>query len=132
MFNNIREFSKLTRTAKEAAGQIGCSVAQIAKSLIFKDKDGNPVLVIASGVNRVGENNLKLFKADADFVKEKTGFAIGGVPPWGHKNKIITYIDEDLKKYPEIWASAGKPNAVFKTSFEELVKKTKGEIIDMK
>lgn len=132
MFNNIIEFSNLTRTAQEAADQIGCTVAQIAKSLIFKDKDGSPVLVIASGTNRVNTDRLELFKADADFVKDQTGFVIGGVPPYGHKNEIRTFIDEDLKQYDEIWASAGKSNAVFKTNFSELVEKTKGKISDIK
>lgn len=138
MYNNVMEFSNLTRTAAEAAEQIGCSVAQIAKSIIFKTENDEAVLVIASGINRVDEklveNDLgkKLLKADADFVREKTGFVIGGVPPYGHKNKIITYIDEDLNEYPEIWASAGKTNAVFKTSLEELVEKTEGKIIKVK
>lgn len=128
MYNNVTEFSNLTRTAQEAANQICCSVGQIAKSLIFKNKNGSPILVIASGTNRVDETKLKLFKADADFVKEETGFVIGGVPPYGHKQKIQTYIDKDLKQYSEIWASAGKPNAVFKTTFDELVEKTGGTI----
>ena len=132
MYNNIMEFSNLTRTAQEAAEQIGCTVAQIAKSLIFKDENGSPVLVIVSGINRVDDKRLKLFKADADFVKEQTGFVIGGVPPYGHKNKIKTLIDEELKNSPEIWASAGKSNAVFKTNFEELVEKTSGEIMNIK
>ena len=132
MFNNIVEFSSLTRTAQEAADQIGCTVAQIAKSLIFKDESGSPVLVIASGINRVDVERLKLFKADADFVKEKTGFVIGGVPPYGHKEKIKTLIDEDLKQYAEIWAAAGKSNAVFKTNFEELVEKSGGKVEKIK
>jgi len=129
MFNNIIEFTNLTRTASEAADQIGCEVGQIAKSLIFKDENGQAVLVIASGSNRVDQEKLKLIKADADFVKQATGYVIGGVPPWGHKQKITTYIDEDLSKYKEIWASAGKSNSVFRTIFEEIVEKTEGEII---
>lgn len=129
MYNNIIEFSNLTRTAKEAADQIGCTVAQIAKSIVFKNEDGEAVLVIVSGINRVDDKKLKLFKANADFVKERTGFVIGGVPPYGHKSKITTFIDEDLRNYSEIWASAGKSNSVFKTNFEELVEKTGGKII---
>lgn len=129
MMSGVVEFSSSTRTAQEAAEQIGCTVAQIAKSIIFKDKDGEPVLVIASGINRVDDKKLNLFKADATFVKDKTGFVIGGVPPYGHKKKIRTYIDRDLEQYPEIWASAGKTNTVFKTSFGELVEESEGEII---
>lgn len=133
--NNFREvtvFEQSTRTAQEAADQIGCTVAQIAKSIIFKNEDGEPILVIVSGVNRVDDKKLNLFKADADFVKQKTGFVIGGVPPYGHREKIKTYIDKDLKQYSEIWASAGKVNAVFKTNFEELVEKTGGEVVEIK
>jgi len=129
MYNNIIEFTNSTRTAQEAADQIGCSVAQIAKSLVFKDENDSPILVIASGINRVDSDRLKLFKADADYVKEKTGFVIGGVPPWGHKEKIKTFIDEDLKQYDKIWASSGKTNAVFELTFEELVKETGGQVI---
>ena len=132
MYNNIIEFTNLTRTAQEAADQIGCSVAQIAKSLIFKDAEDKAVLVIASGVNRVDNNRLELFKADADFVKEQTGFVIGGVPPWGHKQKIKTLIDEDLKQYDKIWAAAGKNNTVFPTTFGEIVEKTWGSVICIK
>ncbi len=132
MYKNVVEFSKLTRTAQEAAEQIGCSVAQIAKSLIFKDAGDKPVLVIASGINRVDDKRLELFKADANFVKGKTGFVIGGVPPWGHKQKIKTLIDEDLKQYDLIWAAAGKNNAVFPTNFDEIVEKTEGMVICVK
>ena len=131
-FDNVLEFQKLTRTAQEAAEQIGCNVAQIAKSLIFKDAEGKAVIVIASGVNRVDDKRLGLFKADADFVKEQTGFVIGGVPPWGHKQKIKTLIDEDLKQYDKIWAAAGKNNAVFPTTFEEMIEKTGGLVIVIK
>lgn len=130
-FNNILVFDQLTRTAQEAADQIGCSVAQIAKSLIFKNKNGTPVLVVASGVNRVNQEKLELFKADADFVLQVTGFVIGGVPPWGHKEKIETYIDEELKKYDRIWASAGKNNSVFETSFGEIVNMTGGKVVSV-
>ncbi|MBP9817333.1 YbaK/EbsC family protein [Candidatus Shapirobacteria bacterium] len=128
IFPNEIVFKELTRTAQEAATQIGCKVAQIAKSLIFKDETGQPVLVIASGVNRVDEKKLGLQKADADFVKEKTWMVIGGVAPWGHKEKFKTYIDIDLGKYDKIWASSGKNNAVFETSMDELIQMTEGEV----
>jgi prolyl-tRNA editing enzyme YbaK/EbsC (Cys-tRNA(Pro) deacylase) len=132
MYKKPIVFSKSTRTAQEAAESLGCSVAQIAKSLIFIDDTNLPVLVVASGSNRVDEKRFGLQKADADYVKDKTGFVIGGVPPWGHKSKIRTIIDEDLANYEEIWASAGKTNSVFKLTFEELVKETGGEVLAVK
>lgn len=135
MFDNIVEFSNLTRTAQEAADQIGCELGQIAKSIIFKDGNGKAVLVIASGKNFVDtklvEKTIKnsITKADADFCKQETGFVIGGIPPYNHKKKIKTLIDADLMQYKEIWASAGKSNAVFKLTPEELVKRSGGKII---
>jgi len=124
-----------TRTAVDAANAIGCTVAQIAKSIVFRTvKDKRPVMVVASGVNRVNEVRLaELFgepieKADADYVRERTGFAIGGVPPVGHAEKIITIIDEDLMKLGEIWAAAGTPNSVFKLGAANLVQMTGGEV----
>ena len=104
-----------------------------AKSLVFRAKESNfPVLVIASGINRVDEKKLKALigepvgKADAEYVRENTGFAIGGVPPVGHKKKIKTYIDEDLFQYETIWAAAGTPHAVFRLNPNELLKITGG------
>ena len=136
---NVIEFSDSTRTAQEAANAIGCTVGQIAKSLIFKGKSSQkPILIIASGANRVNEKRVKeyagekLEKADAEFVLEHTGFAIGGVPPVGHINPITTLIDEDLTQYSEIWAAAGTPHAVFKLSPEILIEITKGSVIKVK
>lgn len=136
---NVVELSDSTRTAQEAANTIGCTVSQIAKSLIFKGKvSQKPILIIASGTNRVNEKVIKehigekLQKADADFVLEHTGFAIGGIPPIGHKDSIITLIDEDLLQYDEIWAAAGTPNAVFKLTPKILVEITKGDVISIK
>lgn len=136
---NVMELPVSTRTAQEAANAIGCTVSQIAKSLIFKGKTSqNPILIIASGSNRVNEKEIKKYvgekleKADAKFVLEHTGFAIGGIPPVGHKTKIITFIDEDLMQYDEIWAAAGTPNAVFKLTPKILAKITKGNIINVK
>ncbi|HEY8344635.1 MAG TPA: YbaK/EbsC family protein [Bacillota bacterium] len=135
----VVELSASTRTAQEAADAIGCTVAQIAKTLIFKGKTSQqPVLIMASGTNRVNEKavqkriNEELEKADADFVLEHTGFAIGGVPPVGHKEPITTYIDQDLMQYDEIWAAAGTPHAVFKLTPRILVEITKGEVIKIK
>jgi len=136
---NVIELPDSTRTAQEAANAIGCTVGQIAKSLIFKGKTSQkPILIIASGTNRVNEKAIKKYigeelgKADADFVLEHTGFVIGGVPPVGHKTPIATYIDEDLMQYDEIWAAAGTPNAVFRLTPEILVEITKGKIISVK
>ncbi|HHW22123.1 MAG TPA: YbaK/EbsC family protein [Clostridiaceae bacterium] len=136
---NIVEFSESTRTAQEAADAIGCTVGQIAKSLIFKGKESQkPILIITSGSNRVNEKSVKkligekLEKADAKFVLEHTGFVIGGVPPVGHATPINTFIDEDLMRYNEIWAAAGTPNTVFKLTPEILAEITKGRIINVK
>lgn len=137
--NKVIELPDSTRTAQEAADTIGCEVAHIAKSIIFRLKNNDkPLLVIASGVNRINEKlinahlNDNLGKADADFVREHTGFVIGGVPPLGHIDSIITLIDEDLLQFREIWAAAGHPKAVFQLTPEELVQMTKGRVICVK
>lgn len=137
--NKVIELPESTRTAQEAADTIGCEVAHIAKSIIFRLKnEDKALLVIASGVNRINEKQIashlndKLGKADADFVREHTGFVIGGVPPIGHKESILTFIDEDLLQYREIWAAAGHPRAVFQLTPEELVQMTKGQVICVK
>jgi prolyl-tRNA editing enzyme YbaK/EbsC (Cys-tRNA(Pro) deacylase) len=128
-----------TRTAAEAAAAIGCTVAQIAKSLVFKGRtSGNPILVIASGVNRVNTKRIAALvgeaidKPDADYVREKTGFVIGGVPPVGHSTPLTTFVDEDLRQFDEIWAAAGTPRAVFKLTPDDLEKMTAGRVIDVK
>ena len=132
----VMELPGSTRTAQEAAQAIGCHVEQIAKSLVFRGKSTNrPVLVVASGVNRVNEKKLRdllsepVKKADAEFVREHTGFAIGGVPPIGHSEPLEIFIDEDLFKYEEIWAAAGTPHAVFKLTAADLVKITHGKVV---
>lgn len=133
--NNVVEHEQTTRTSAEAAQAIGCEVGQIAKSLVFKGKQsGRAVLVIASGANRVDEKKLrdllgeKVEKADADFVRAKTGFVIGGVPPLGHTEPLITFIDESLMRFASVWAAAGTPNAVFELTPAELVKMTGGNV----
>lgn len=132
---NVVELPNSTRTAVEAAQAVGCQVGQIVKSLIFKALRSNrPILVVASGSNRVNEALISrqvgepLGKADANFVRERTGFAIGGVPPVGHDEPLETFIDEDLLRYGEIWAAAGTPNAVFQLSSEDLVRMTGGKV----
>ncbi len=135
----VVELPASTRTAPEAAEAVGCEVGQIIKSLVFKSKRTNrPILIIASGANRVDEKRIEaligepLGKADADFVREQTGFVIGGVPPVGHLNPILTFIDEDLLQYQELWAAAGTPHAVFKLSPAELRKISNGAIVKIK
>jgi prolyl-tRNA editing enzyme YbaK/EbsC (Cys-tRNA(Pro) deacylase) len=130
---------KTTRSARDAARAVGCEVGQIAKSLVFKGATTRQaVLVIASGSNRVDEKKLSerigepVLKADADFVRQQTGFAIGGVPPVGHAQPIAVFIDEDLLAYSEIWAAAGTPRAVFRLTPRELQKITSGRVIDVK
>jgi Cys-tRNA(Pro) deacylase len=135
----VVEMKKTTRSVKDAAAAVGCEVGQIAKSLIFRGKKTHqPILVIASGPNRVNEKSIakwlaeKLTMADADFVRAHTGFAIGGVPPVGHTRVLKTFIDEDLLKFEEIWAAAGTPNAVFKLTPADLLKITSGQVISVK
>lgn len=137
--SQVVELSASTRSAQEAADAIGCTVAQIIKSLIFRTHDSNrPILVLVSGVNRVNEQKIaehvgeQLLKADADFVKEVTGFAIGGVPPVGHAQPVTTFIDQDLLQYDELWAAAGTPHAVFKLTPNDLRVLTKGAVIQVK
>jgi prolyl-tRNA editing enzyme YbaK/EbsC (Cys-tRNA(Pro) deacylase) len=132
----VLEFSATTRTAADAAAAIGCRVAQIAKSLIFRAAASNrPVLVVASGVNRVDEAKVAeavgeaIARADADFVREATGFAIGGVPPVGHANPPTVLIDRSLMAFAEIWAAAGTPNAVFRLTPADLVELTGGRVV---
>lgn len=134
----VREFPASTRTSAEAAAAIGCEVAQIAKSLIFRARDsGRPVLVIASGANRVDEKAVsrllgeKLERADADFVRSKTGYAIGGVPPVAHREPPAVFIDADLMPLGEIWAAAGTPNAVFRLAPQDLAALTGGQVAEI-
>lgn len=137
IFENVVEFEKSTRTAQEAATALECEVNQIAKSIIFRSDD-EAILVIACGGNRVDERRVEkllgkeIGKADADFCKKATRYVIGGIPPFGHTTQLMTFIDEDLKQYPYVWAAAGKPNAVFKIRFKELVRKTKGLVANIK
>jgi prolyl-tRNA editing enzyme YbaK/EbsC (Cys-tRNA(Pro) deacylase) len=135
----VLELPSSTRTAVEAAQAVGCQVGQIVKSLIFKAKrTKRPILVIASGANRVDEKKIEaqigepLGKADANFVRQQTGFAIGGVPPLGHSQKIEAFIDRDLLSFHEVWAAAGTPRAVFRLDGQDLTKMTGGLVLDIK
>ena len=131
----IRELVQPTRTAAEAAAAVGCQVDQIAKSLVFRGAESDRlVLVIASGANRVDEAKVaslvgeQIAKADAAFVRERTGFAIGGVPPIGHLEEPHTLIDQDLLGWAEIWAAAGTPNSIFRVTPRDLLAMTGGHV----
>ena len=135
----VVEFDQSTKTSADAAAAVGCTVAQIAKSIMLKTmKDRRPVLVIASGINRVDEKKVsavlgeKVKSADADFVLANAGVAAGGVPPIGHKVPPIIILDQDLKSYDTIWAAAGTPNAVFRLTWNDLVEITGGLSGDIK
>lgn len=137
--SRVVELSDSTRTAKEAAQAIGCEVEQIVKSLVFKGKHShNPLLVVASGTNRVNEQQISklvgepIEKADANFVRQRTGFVVGGVPPLGHSEPLQTLIDEDLLQYKEIWAAAGTPHAVFQLTPADLQAMTGGQVVSIK
>jgi len=134
----VKELSESTRTAAEAAAALSCSVAQIAKSLIFTGATtGEAILVIASGTNRVNESKVAellgqpLKKASAEFVLEKTGYAIGGVPPVGHVQPLKTFIDQDLLQYEIIWAAAGTGHAVFSLAPADLERITGGQVVSI-
>lgn len=137
--NEVVELPDSTRTAQEAASAIECEIAQIAKSILFRlKKSERPLLVVASGVNRVNEKLISTYvedelgKADANFVRERTGFVIGGVAPVGHTGAIETIVDEDLFRYQTIWAAAGHPKAVFQLTPDELLKMTGGRVLPIK
>jgi prolyl-tRNA editing enzyme YbaK/EbsC (Cys-tRNA(Pro) deacylase) len=134
----VVELPGSTRTAVEAAQAVGCEVGQIVKSLVFKTRrSSQPVLVIASGTNRVNEHIFEMLlgeplgKADADFVRQRTGFVIGGVPPLGHAEQLTTFIDQDLFQYDEIWAAAGTPHAVFRLHPQDLPRMTGGKVVQI-
>ena len=125
----VLELPSSTRTAIEAARAVGCDVGQIVKSLVFRRTySGSPVLILVSGSNRVNEQTIAgvlgepIGKADADFVRQHTGFVIGGVPPVGHSEKLFTLMDEDLLQYNQLWAAAGTPNALFQLQAQDLLK----------
>ncbi len=133
---NVIEHAESTRTAQEAAERAGCELGQIIKSLIFKGKTSHkPILVLTSGANRVDEKRISeyagelIIRADADFVRSVTGFAIGGVPPLGHIQKMETYLDEDLLQYQTVWGAAGTPNAIFELTPDDLTKMTHGKVV---
>jgi prolyl-tRNA editing enzyme YbaK/EbsC (Cys-tRNA(Pro) deacylase) len=130
----VIEFIESTRTSADAAARVGCSVGQIAKSIIFQGKkSGKPILVIASGSNRVDEKKVAALvgepigRANPEFVRDVTGYAIGGIPPLGHATPLQPLLDEDLFQYEQIWAAAGTPNAIFQLTPADLLQMTGGQ-----
>ncbi len=133
----VRRFDASTRTAQDAADAIGTTVGQIVKSLVFVSGE-RPVLALVSGANQVDPDKLAsltggtIRKADAAVVRQATGYAIGGVPPLGFPSPIETYVDQDLLTYDVIWAAAGTPNDVFRTTPAELLRMTDGMAADLR
>ena len=135
----VREMAESTRTAEEAAAACGVTVGQIVKSLVFlRGESGRPCLLLVSGANRVNEKDVarhlgeKLKRPDADAVRTLTGYAIGGIPPFGHDTPIATWMDHDLLQYDVVWAAAGTPKAVFAVAPEQLREAARATVIDVK
>lgn len=132
----ITEFAESTRTAQEAAAAVNSTLGQIVKSLVFLAGE-QPVLALVSGTNRVDMEKLTavaggpIKRANADIVREATGFSIGGVPPVGHTTPLPTYLDRDLLQYDVVWAAAGTPNAVFPIAPDELQRITNATVVDL-
>jgi len=136
---HVLELPQSTRTAPEAAQAVGCQLGQIVKSLVFKgERSGDPILAIVSGANRADEKKLAALagepvgKADADYVRQRTGFVIGGVAPVGHTELLRILIDQDLLQHREIWAAAGTPHALFRLTPADLVRMTGGLVAELK
>jgi prolyl-tRNA editing enzyme YbaK/EbsC (Cys-tRNA(Pro) deacylase) len=132
----VREMAHPTRTAEEAAAACGVTVGQIVKSLVFLGaQSGKPYLLLVSGSNRVNEKGVAvhlgetLTRPDAAKVRELTGYAIGGIPPFGHAAALATSIDRDLLQYDAVWAAAGTPHAVFRVDPKKLQKATGAKVI---
>jgi prolyl-tRNA editing enzyme YbaK/EbsC (Cys-tRNA(Pro) deacylase) len=133
----VLEFEQSTHTSAEAAAVLGCDLAQIAKSMMYQAADGQPVLVVASGANRIDEKKVaallgqKIKRADPEFVLASTGVAVGGVPPLGHIRAPLTFLDQDLGRHETIWAAAGSPNALFALAPADLVRLTGAPFVDI-
>ncbi len=127
-----------TKTSQEAADAVGCDIEQIAKSIVFFESIQNKLVqIFVSGPNKVNlesfqnQTNLRIEKADAEYVRESTGFAIGGVAPLGHKNRPLYFIDETLIDFHEVWCAAGTPSSLFKLKTEDLLKATEAKILNI-
>jgi prolyl-tRNA editing enzyme YbaK/EbsC (Cys-tRNA(Pro) deacylase) len=134
--SEVRVMPTSTRSAAEAAAAVGCDVSQIVKSLIFRSIESDkPILVLASGANRVDESRLAeivggpVERATAEFVRARTGYAIGGVPPIGHLNRTDSYLDEQLLSHQVVWAAAGSPRSIFSLTPADLVRVTEAKVV---
>jgi prolyl-tRNA editing enzyme YbaK/EbsC (Cys-tRNA(Pro) deacylase) len=133
----VRQFPEGTRTAADAARAVGCDVAQIVKSLVFVAA-GRPVIALVSGANRLDEKRLgaaagePVTKADAETARAATGYAIGGVPPFGHATEVPVFMDRDLLGHAMVWAAAGRPDSVFEISPERLHELSRATVLDLK
>jgi len=134
---NVKEFPQGTRTAGDAARAVGCEVAQIVKSLVFI-AGGRPVVALVSGANRLDEGRLgqvagiPVLKAAAGAVRAATGYAIGGVPPFGHATDVPVFMDRDLLDHAVVWAAAGRPDSVFEITPERLCELSGATVVDLK
>jgi|TARA_B110000263_G_C15112200_1_gene420361 prolyl-tRNA editing enzyme YbaK/EbsC (Cys-tRNA(Pro) deacylase) len=133
----VLNLEQSTKTSVEAAEVVGCKLEQIAKSIIFKDSNNNLIHIFVSGPNRVNFSNfeestgIKLVNADAKFVRDKTGFAIGGVAPLGHIEEPIYFLDETLLKYDLVWCAGGTPNSLFKIKSKNLLQAINPKIVKL-
>ena len=133
----VRRFPEGTRTAADAARAIGCEVGQIVKSLVFT-VGGQPVVALVSGANRLDPVRLSdaaggpVMKAGAEVARVATGYAIGGVPPFGHATDLPVYMDRDLEKYEVVWAAAGRPDSVFPITPARLRELSRAMVVDLK
>ena len=134
---SVRQFPEGTRTAGDAARAVGCDVAQIVKSLVFV-AGGRPVIALVSGANRLDEKRLAaaagepVVKADAETARTATGYAIGGVPPFGHATDVPVFMDRDLLGHAVVWAAAGRPDSVFEIAPERLRELSRATVLDLK
>lgn len=133
----VKQFPQGTRTAPDAARAVGCEVGQIVKSLVFL-AGGAPVVALVSGGNRLDESRLgaiagePVTKAGAEVARSATGYAIGGVPPFGHATDVRVYMDRDLLAYEVVWAAAGRPDSVFEIQPDRLRELSRAEVVDLK
>jgi prolyl-tRNA editing enzyme YbaK/EbsC (Cys-tRNA(Pro) deacylase) len=133
----VRKFPEGTRTATDAARAVGCEVGQIVKSLVFV-AGGRPVVALVSGGNRLDEGRFgavagtPVAKADATVARDATGYAIGGVPPFGHTTDVPVFMDRDLLGYDSVWAAAGRPDSVFQIRPERLRELSNATVVDLK
>ena len=133
----VKQFPEGTRTAFEAARAVGCELGQIVKSLVFV-AGGRPVVALVSGANRLDERRLAKYagepvlKADAETARTATGYAIGGVPPFGHATEVPVFMDRDLLGYAEVWAAAGRPDSVFEIAPDRLRELSHATVADLK